>query len=173
MHLVAERGVAAHFRYKHPGAAALARAEARWVYPLTPRGEVRRLPRGATALDFAYAIHTDLGRGYTGARIGERLVRLETPLATGDVVHILHSARARPTERQLARVRTARARNRIRAELRARREGPTADGDEARASRRDPKPPCREAARHLVAGARRSGRGGAAAAFRNAAGVVP
>jgi GTP pyrophosphokinase len=118
MHVLAEQGAAAHFRYKHPEAPDLLRADARWIYPLTPRGEVRRLPRGATALDFAYAIHTDLGHGYTGARVGGRMVRLDTPLATGDVVQILSSARARPTERQLARVRTARARNRIRALLR-------------------------------------------------------
>jgi GTP pyrophosphokinase len=118
MHARAEHGSASHLGYK--GAAA-ARLDERFIYALTPRGEVRRLPRGATALDFAYAIHTELGRGYSGAKIGGKLVTLEAPLRTGDVVEILHSARSRPTEGQLGRVRTARARNRIRTLLPARR----------------------------------------------------
>jgi (p)ppGpp synthase/HD superfamily hydrolase len=121
MHAHAEHGAASHLRYKGAASAEAARLDDRWIYPLTPRGEVRRLPRGATALDFAYAIHTELGRGYNGAKIGGKLVKLETPLATGDVVEILHSARSRPTEGQLGRVRTARARNRIRAVLPTRR----------------------------------------------------
>jgi GTP pyrophosphokinase len=84
---------------------------------LTPRGEVRRLPAGATPLDFAYAIHTEIGRRYTGAKVMGRMVTTGAELHTGDVVEILHSARARPSPGQLARVRTARARNRIRAAL--------------------------------------------------------
>jgi GTP diphosphokinase / guanosine-3',5'-bis(diphosphate) 3'-diphosphatase len=117
MHVRAEHGAAAHVRYKHPSSADTGSLEERWIYPLTPGGEVRRLPRGATPLDFAYAIHTAIGRGCSGAKIGGKLVPLGTPLATGDVVEILHSARSRPTEGQLGRVRTARARNRIRAVL--------------------------------------------------------
>lgn len=117
MHAHAEHGSAAHLRYKGVEPSATSLLDARWIYPLTPSGEVRRLPRGATALDFAYAIHTDVGRGYSGARIGGKLVKLHAPLATGDIVEILHSARSRPTEGQLGRVRTARARNRIRAVL--------------------------------------------------------
>ncbi len=117
MHAHAEHGTAAHLRYKGVEPSATSLLEARWIYPLTPSGEVRRLPRGATALDFAYAIHTDVGRGYSGARIGGKLVKIDAPLATGDIVEILHSARAHATEGQLGRVRTARARNRIRAVL--------------------------------------------------------
>jgi (p)ppGpp synthase/HD superfamily hydrolase len=117
MHARAEHGAASHLGYKGLSAKAPGLLDHRWIYPLTPSGEVRRLPRGATALDFAYAIHTDLGRSYSGAKIGGRLVTLDAPLATGDIVEILSSARSRPTEGQLGRVRTARARNRIRAVL--------------------------------------------------------
>jgi len=117
MHAHAEHGVASHLRYKHAATVDAGLVDSRWIYPLTPDGEVRRLPRGAVPLDFAYAIHTAIGRGYNGAKIGGKLVSAGTPLATGDIVEILHSARARPTEGQLGRVRTARARNRIRAVL--------------------------------------------------------
>lgn len=117
MHARAEHGAASHLGYKGIAVKEAAADDERWIYPLTPAGEVRRLPRGATALDFAYAIHTDLGRGYSGAKVGGRLVKLDAPLATGDIVEILSSARSRPTEGQLGRVRTARARNRIRATL--------------------------------------------------------
>jgi GTP pyrophosphokinase len=118
MHESAEHGAASHLRYKHtrwqePAAG-------RWIYALTPRGEVRRLPPGATPLDFAYAIHTEIGRRYTGAKVNGRMVSADAPLHTGDVVAILHSARAHPAAGQLGRVRTARARNRIRAALASR-----------------------------------------------------
>ncbi|APR80997.1 GTP pyrophosphokinase [Minicystis rosea] len=115
MHAAAEHGAASHVRYKNLDG--VKPAAGLWVYALTPRGEVRRLPRGATPLDFAYAIHTAIGRRYLGARVMGRMVPVDTPLETGDVVEILCSARARPSKGQLARVRTARARNRIRAAL--------------------------------------------------------
>jgi (p)ppGpp synthase/HD superfamily hydrolase len=115
MHESAEHGAASHLRYKHPGWQV---PEAgRFVYALTPRGEVRRLPQGATPLDFAYAIHSEIGRRYTGAKVMGRMVAADTPLRTGDVVEILHSPRAQPSAGQLRRVRTPRARNRIRAAL--------------------------------------------------------
>jgi (p)ppGpp synthase/HD superfamily hydrolase len=117
MHAEAERGRAAHVRYKHPE---LSSETDRWVYALTPAGEVRRLPRGATVLDFAYAIHTEIGRGYAGARIGEKMVSATHELATGDVVEVFHIARPGGAATQLASVHTARARNRIRAGLIAR-----------------------------------------------------
>ncbi|MDC0745418.1 TGS domain-containing protein [Polyangium mundeleinium] len=117
MHELAEHGGAAHFRYKYPDHEESRAAEARFVYTRTPRGEVRRLPRGATPLDFAYAIHTEIGWGSTGAKVNGRLVPLTTRLHTGDVVEVMHSARARPTVGQLGRVQTPRARNRIRAAL--------------------------------------------------------
>jgi GTP pyrophosphokinase len=115
MHASAEHGAASHLRYKHP--AWKEPGPARWLYALTPRGEVRRLPVGATPLDFAYAIHTEIGRRFMGAKVKGRMVSADTPLETGDVVEILCSARARPSMGQLDRARTARARNRIRAAL--------------------------------------------------------
>lgn len=117
MHALAEHGAAAHVRYKYRDAPGHDAGDGRFTYALTPSGEVRRLPRGATPLDFAYAVHTKLGWGYTGAKVNGRMATIATPLRTGDVVEILHSARARPSEGQLGRVRTARARNRIRAAL--------------------------------------------------------
>jgi hypothetical protein len=89
----------------------------RWVYPLTPAGEVRRLPRGATALDFAYAIHSDLGRGFRAAHVDGRLVHATTALRSGETVVILHRAGSTVAPGQLERVRTARARNGIRSQL--------------------------------------------------------
>jgi len=115
MHASAEHGAASHRRYKNQDW--LEPDAGRWLYALTPRGEVRRLPVGATPLDFAYAIHTEIGRRYMGAKVKGRMVSADTELHTGDVVEILRSARARPSVGQLGRVRTARARNRIRAAL--------------------------------------------------------
>jgi len=117
MHELAENGGAAHFRYKYPGVKESDARDARFVYVLTPHREVRRLPRGATPLDFAYAIHTELGWGYAGAKVNGKIVPLSTQLSSGDVVEILHTTRARPTAGQLGRVLTARARNRIRRAL--------------------------------------------------------
>lgn len=116
MHEQAELGVAAHWRYKE--AAGDDRAESEkiawlrrlldWqrdvdpaerpeaadrVYALTPQGRVVELPRGATAIDFAYHIHTDLGHRCRGARVNGVLVALNTPLRTGQTVEIM-SARA-------------------------------------------------------------------------------
>ncbi len=116
MHESAEHGSAAHAVYKH-GRRLDAAATERWVYPLTPDGEVRRLPRGATPVDFAYAVHTELGRSYAGALVEGRLVPSSYPLGSGDVVRVLRSRDAQPSKAQLARVLTARARNRIRAVL--------------------------------------------------------
>lgn len=115
MHESAEHGAASHLRYKHPNFHE--QGAGRWLYALTPKGEVRRLPLGATPLDFAYSIHTEIGRRYHGAKVMGRMVSAKTPLNTGDVVEIIHSARARPSVGQLANVRTPRARNRIRAAL--------------------------------------------------------
>jgi guanosine-3',5'-bis(diphosphate) 3'-pyrophosphohydrolase len=112
MHVMAEVGVAAHWRYKSGGEDEDGRAQQRvreWlrklldmqrragnpvdflesvkidlfpdeVYVFTPRGEIIELPRGATAVDFAYAIHSDVGNTCVGARVDRRLVPLRTPL---------------------------------------------------------------------------------------------
>lgn len=117
MHELAEHGGAAHRLYKYPGLKIQESAQERYIYALTPLGEVRRLPRGATPLDFAYAIHTQIGRGYAGAKINGKVAPAGTTLRTGDIVEIIHSSRAHPTAGQIDRVQTARARNRIRAAL--------------------------------------------------------
>jgi GTP pyrophosphokinase len=84
------------------------------VYIFTPKGEVRSLPRGATAVDFAYSIHTDVGHQCVGARINGRMVPLRTPLQNGDIVEILTQAGHKPSRDWLAFVATSRARGKIR-----------------------------------------------------------
>ena len=83
------------------------------IFVLTPKGKVVALPRGATPLDFAYHIHTDLGNMTTGARVNGRMVPLRTELATGDVVEIVTSPGHEPSRDWLNLVRTSRARNKI------------------------------------------------------------
>jgi GTP diphosphokinase / guanosine-3',5'-bis(diphosphate) 3'-diphosphatase len=145
MHERAEYGVAAHWKYKYkeemtPGAPAdmswlrqlvdwqretadpaefldslrfdLGAAE---VYVFTPRGEVIALPQGATPVDFAYAIHTEVGHRTIGARVNGRLVALESALDNGDTVEIFTSkaADSGPSRDWLGFVQSARARNKI------------------------------------------------------------
>jgi GTP pyrophosphokinase len=144
MDLVAEEGIAAHWRYKEGKAAPGAQDEnVRWlrqlleiqtdtsdprtflsslkldlypdeVYLFTPKGDVFAFPRGATPLDFAYKIHTDLGQHCSGARVNGRLVPLRTVLRTGDVVEILTSANRRPSRDWLNFVVTSKAKTKIR-----------------------------------------------------------
>src|SRR5215211_5900447 len=84
------------------------------VYIFTPKGEVRSLPRGATPVDFAYSIHTDVGNQCTGARINGRMVPLRTRLQNGDIVEILTQTGHKPSRDWLAFVSTSRARGKIR-----------------------------------------------------------
>ena len=144
MHRVAEEGIAAHWKYKEghrgPGAddqrIAWLRQLVEWqremrdpgeflstlkvdlypeeVYCFTPRGKVIALPRDATPVDFAYAIHTDIGHGCTGAKVNGRIVPLRTGLRNGDVVEILTQAGHLPSKDWLSLVKTSRARNKIR-----------------------------------------------------------
>ncbi len=146
MHRRAEYGVAAHWKYKEEtttggrSAADLAwlRQLVDWqrettdpaefleslrfdlgageVYVFTPRGEVIALPQGATPVDFAYAIHTEVGHRTIGARVNGRLVALESALNNGDTVEIFTSkaADAAPSRDWLGFVKSARARNKIR-----------------------------------------------------------
>src|SRR6186713_1936890 len=83
------------------------------VYIFTPKGEVRSLPRGATAVDFAYSIHTDVGHQCVGARINGRMVPLRTRLQNGDIVEILTQAGHKPSRDWLSFVSTSRARSKI------------------------------------------------------------
>jgi GTP diphosphokinase / guanosine-3',5'-bis(diphosphate) 3'-diphosphatase len=146
MHRRAEYGVAAHWKYKEEmttggrGAADMAwlRQLMDWqretadpaefldslrfdlgaaeVYVFTPRGEVIALPQGASPVDFAYAIHTEVGHRTIGARVNGRLVALESSLSNGDTVEIFTSKAqdAGPSRDWLQFVKSARARNKIR-----------------------------------------------------------
>lgn len=84
------------------------------VYVFSPKGDVSSFPRGATPLDFAYHIHTDVGHQCTGARVNGKLIPLKTPLRNGDMVEILTSPQRRPSRDWLNMVVTSRARSKIR-----------------------------------------------------------
>jgi GTP diphosphokinase / guanosine-3',5'-bis(diphosphate) 3'-diphosphatase len=144
MHETAEYGIAAHWLYKGPkGKKAEAerlawlRQLADWqreetdslelmrafpelasdeVYVFTPKGEVKNLPAGATPIDFAYAVHTDVGHRTVGAKVNGRIVPLHYRLASGDFVEILTSKQASrgPSRDWLSLAASSRARNKIR-----------------------------------------------------------
>ena len=84
------------------------------VYAFTPMGKVIQLPRGATLIDFAFAIHSQVGDTCTGAKINGRIVPLRTELQNGDVVEILTTPNSKPSRDWLNHATTSRARNRIR-----------------------------------------------------------
>ena len=84
------------------------------IYVFTPKGKIMALPRGATAVDFAYAVHTDIGHHCTAARINYELMPLRTELKSGDQVEIMTAATARPNPSWLSFVATGKARSRIR-----------------------------------------------------------
>ncbi|MCL4843398.1 MAG: bifunctional (p)ppGpp synthetase/guanosine-3',5'-bis(diphosphate) 3'-pyrophosphohydrolase [Bryobacteraceae bacterium] len=144
MHRIAEEGIAAHWKYKEGrrGRAeddqriAWLRQLVEWqremrdpgdfmsnlkvdlypeeVYCFTPKGKVVVLPREATPVDFAYAIHTDVGHTCTGAKVNARMTPLKHVLRNGDIVEILTSNNATPSRDWLTFVKTARAKNKIR-----------------------------------------------------------
>ncbi len=143
MHRISEDGIAAHWKYKEGRVGAerdeqyfqWLRHLLEWqqevhdphefiqhlkidlypdeVYSFTPRGEVKSFPRGATPIDFAYAIHTDVGHQCVGARVNGKMVALRTKLQNGDIVEIVTSANHTPSRDWLSIVATSRARNRI------------------------------------------------------------
>lgn len=84
------------------------------VYAFTPMGKIFQLPRGSTPIDFAYAIHSEVGDNCTGAKIKGRIVPLRTELQNGDVVEILTTPNSKPSRDWLNYVVTSKARNRIR-----------------------------------------------------------
>ena len=144
MHQIAEEGVAAHWKYKegtrgaHDDDQALKalRSLVEWtqevkdsrefidslkldlypkdVYAFTPMGKVIQLQRGATPVDFAYMIHSEVGNTCTGARINGRMAPLRSQIQNGDVVEILTNPNAHPSRDWLNFVVTSRARNRVR-----------------------------------------------------------
>ena len=144
MDVVAERGIAAHWRYKE-GRLDASPEDARFdwlrrladlktevsdprqfltslkvdlypdeIYTFSPKGKVFAFPRGATPVDFAYRIHSDIGAHCVGARVNGRLVPLKTPLVNGDWVEILTSPAGRPSRDWLSFAVTSRAKNKIR-----------------------------------------------------------
>jgi GTP pyrophosphokinase/guanosine-3',5'-bis(diphosphate) 3'-pyrophosphohydrolase len=97
------------------------------VYVFTPMSKILALPRGATPIDFAYAIHSDIGDHTVAAKVNGEAVPLRTPLASGDVVEVITSPSAKPNPGWLNFVRTGRARSKIRHHLR------TMEAEESRA----------------------------------------
>ena len=88
------------------------------IYVFTPKGDLIQLPEDATPLDFAFAVHTDVGLRCIGSRVDDQMVSLSTPLQTGCTVEVLTSPHQRPNRDWLDFVKTARARSRIRRWLR-------------------------------------------------------
>ena len=88
------------------------------VYVFTPKGDVKRFPVGATPLDFAYSVHTQLGNQCTGAKINGKIVPLRYKLNSGDVIEILRSSKQHPSKDWLRIVKTSRAMTKIRTWLR-------------------------------------------------------
>jgi GTP diphosphokinase / guanosine-3',5'-bis(diphosphate) 3'-diphosphatase len=156
MHDRAEQGIAAHWRYKEGGigdsAPVLDLTETSEdydnpaeflaglkldlyqdeVFVLTPNGDVKALPQGATPVDFAYAVHTEVGHRCTGARVNGRLVPLSARLQSGDIVEVITAKADGPSRDWLGFVRTSRAAAKIRQWFtRERREQSLAEGREA------------------------------------------
>ncbi|RLB81263.1 MAG: GTP pyrophosphokinase, partial [Deltaproteobacteria bacterium] len=144
MNAIAEYGIAAHWKYKEGGGInktdekqfAWLRQLLEWqqnlrdpieflesvrmdlfpneVYVFTPRGEVREFPKGATPVDFAYSIHSEVGHHCMGAKVNGKMVSLRYQLKNGDVVEIITSPKAHPSKDWLEFVKTPKARNKIR-----------------------------------------------------------
>ncbi len=144
MDRIAERGIASHWQYKAADAAVVPpQARAReWlssisqlesaanseefmenvkvdlfpdkVYVFTPKGDILRLPRGSTCIDFAYAVHTDVGNRCVAAKVDRRLVPLRTVIKNGQSVEIITAKGAHPNPRWVSFVTTAKARYSIR-----------------------------------------------------------
>ncbi|MCI0530482.1 MAG: bifunctional (p)ppGpp synthetase/guanosine-3',5'-bis(diphosphate) 3'-pyrophosphohydrolase [candidate division Zixibacteria bacterium] len=85
------------------------------IFVYTPKGELKQLPKGATALDFAFNVHTEVGYHCHGARVNGRIVPLGTPLHSGDTVEVLVSTHHSPSRDWLNMVKTGRARSKIKA----------------------------------------------------------
>lgn len=155
---IAEKGLAAHYRYKESNS-----SESkfdRWIseirdlmgnpdsnamdfinefklnlftdeiYIFTPKGDLRVLPTGATILDFAYDIHTDIGDKCIGAKVNNRLVPLSYQLISGDQVEIITSSKQKPNEEWTRFVVTARAKQKIKSSLNEERNSIAQDGKE-------------------------------------------
>ncbi len=87
------------------------------IFVFTPKGEVRQLPAGSTAIDFAYHVHSAIGEKIVGAKADGKIIPLSTPLKNTQIIEILTNPQAHPTANQLTMVRTAKARSKIKAWL--------------------------------------------------------
>ncbi len=144
MHKIAEEGIAAHWAYKEGRIISKDDEKFAWlrqlmewqqdlkdpkefletvkvdlftdeVFVFTPKGDVKSLPRGATPVDFAFAIHSDVGSRCVGAKVNGKIVPLRYKLKNGDMVEVLTNPAAHPSKDWLTFVRTSRAQQRIRA----------------------------------------------------------
>jgi len=145
MHRVAEAGIAAHWKYKEGKGYderdlkrfAWLRQLLEWqqelqdsqefmntvkvelfpeeVYVFTPKGDVKGFPKGATPIDFAYSVHTDIGHRCVGAKVNGKLVPLKYEMKTGDIIEVVTSPHHTPSKDWLKIVKSTRARNKIRA----------------------------------------------------------
>jgi GTP pyrophosphokinase len=151
MHLVAEKGVAAHWLYKEVAQDDVTQSDrkgSKWlqslldiqnetrdatefwdhvkvdlfpdaVYVFTPKSQIMAMPRGATVIDFAYAIHSNVGDRTLSAKVNNEPVALRTEVKNGDVIEIITSPESAPNPAWLGFVRTARARSKIRQHLKS------------------------------------------------------
>jgi GTP pyrophosphokinase len=97
------------------------------IYVFTPKGDIMPMPKGSTSVDFAYAVHTDIGNRCVAAKINRGLVPLRTQLQNGQTVEIVTARGARPNPNWLAFVRTAKARNAIRNHMKTMRSSESVD----------------------------------------------
>ncbi len=158
MHEIAEKGYAAHFKYKHGNQKeqgievwlnklqeALENANtnavdfveefklnlySKEIFVFTPKGELKSLPKGATPLDFAFSIHTEVGMRTRGAKVNGKLVPLNTTLNSGDRLEIITSNQAKPNQNWLDYATTARARSKIKSVLREEKKSIAEEGKE-------------------------------------------
>ncbi|MEB8329612.1 RelA/SpoT family protein [Flavobacteriaceae bacterium KMM 6897] len=158
MHEIAEKGYAAHFKYKHGEQKeqglemwlnrlqeALENANtnavdfveefklnlySKEIFVFTPKGELKSLPKGATPLDFAFNIHTEVGMKTRGAKVNGKLVPLNTTLHSGDQVEVITSEQAKPNQSWLDYATTARARSKIKSSLKEEKKTIGLDGKE-------------------------------------------
>ena len=145
MHEIAEKGYAAHYKYKQGDQKDIGieswlnrlqevlennsgnavdfvedfklNLYAKEIFVFTPKGDLKSLPQGATALDFAFAIHTDIGKKTRGIRVNERLVPLSKELQSGDQIEVITSDNIKPSKNWLDFVVTSRARSIVKSSL--------------------------------------------------------
>ena len=159
MNEIAEKGYAAHYKYKHGGQKDIGieswldklqdvlenNAEnpvdfvenfklnlyAKEIFVFTPTGDIKSLPKGATALDFAFNIHTEIGMKTRGARVNGKLVPLSRILKSGEHIEIITSKNIKPTANWLDFVQTSRAKSKIKSSLNEEKKRIADDGKES------------------------------------------